>query len=100
MKDVSKDKKIAEKSIDILPEENNKSTDDLKIEELKDMNEETAQMIISLRQGLKKSKDDKVIIGKNDQSQVGGGGGGGIMTLPVNLKESKDNKPLSIRLLI
>lgn len=80
----------------------NKSRDDFNIEEIKDYKDDSANEIAikTLKDDLKKKKNDKVIIGKptNDTQGGGGGGGGGLMTISLDMKKDKDGKPSKKRL--
>ena len=50
-------------------------------------------MIINLKENLKKTKGDKVLIGKKENVIVQSNEGGEILTMALNL--NKENKPLS-----
>lgn len=91
--ELSKEKKKEIKSSDKVPDYNNNSREDFKYEEIKEMKEESnLQTIKQLKEGLRKTKEDKVLIGKNNEMQ---GGGGTVLTLSLELKKDKDGKPIS-----
>ncbi len=91
--EVSKEKKIELKSNEKVPDYNNISREDFKYDDLKEMKEESnLQTIKQLKDGLRKTKEDKVLIGKSNEIQGGAGTG---LTLSLELKKDKDGKPLS-----